>query len=38
MKFGGKWDKRGLNSFNTLVLNIFLKASGKLRFGGDYPH
>jgi hypothetical protein len=35
LKFGEKW---GLNSPNTLVPNIFLKVSGDLRFGGDYPH
>jgi hypothetical protein len=31
-------DKRGLNSLNTLVPNIFLKINGDLEFGGDYPH
>jgi hypothetical protein len=35
LKFGEKW---GLNSLNTLVPNIFLKVSGDLRFGGNYPH
>jgi hypothetical protein len=36
--FGKSGDKRGLNSLNTLAPNIFLKVSGDLRFGEDYPY